>query len=158
MWDTNLIFAGNFRECFQNLLNLTWEYIDTFNLHHVISTSHDCIKTWEFASTRAFSRNDTWQVMSAVTDQRCTFFYKSRDDDFAKFSVRQDFSSYRINDFNVNVIVPVMHTTVVWAADSDSWTVNLSQTVDIVNLNSKLSLDAVSHFFAPTLGANDSLF
>ena len=38
--------------------------------------------------------------MSAVTDQRCTFFYKSRDDDFAKFSVRQDFSSYRTHDMS----------------------------------------------------------
>ena len=75
MRDTDLVFTGYLRKFFQDFLNLCREYVDTFNLHHIVCTSHDGIKTREFASTRAVSRNDTGKVVGTVTDKRSPLFY-----------------------------------------------------------------------------------
>ena len=89
--DTDLIFAGYFREFFEYLFNLAREYVDTFDLHHVIGSAHNRIKTWEWTSARAGSRDNAGQIMGAVTNERCPFFDKGGDYNFAKFSVRQRF-------------------------------------------------------------------
>ena len=88
MGDSDLVFAGYFREVFEYFLNLAWEYVDTLDLHHIVGSSHYDIQTWIFASTCTFARKNAGKVMCTVSDQRSTFFHKGGDDYFTKFTVR----------------------------------------------------------------------
>ena len=157
--DTDLIFAGRLvREGSDDLLNLCREYVDALDLHHVIGTTLDDVDEGVGAAAGAFARNDTGKVMRAVADERCAFFHESRDDDFAPLAVREDLAGLRINDLEVDVVVPDMHVLGFGAVDSDARSVDLSQSVNIVKLDSEDALNSVAHCLTPTLRADDAFF
>ena len=94
--------------------------------------------------------------MCAVADKRCSFFDQGGNDDFSEFSVRKYFTGYRVDDLNVNIIIPVVHTTVMGTADSDSRSIDFRQTIDVIEFNSKFFRDTPAHFFTPAFRTNDS--
>jgi len=94
--------------------------------------------------------------MCAVADKRCSFFDQGGNDDFSELSVRKYFTGYRVDDLNVNIIIPVVHTTVMETADSDSRSIDFRQTIDVIEFNSKFFRDAPAHFFTPAFRTNDS--
>ena len=155
--DTDLVFAGRLvREGSDDLLNLCREYVDALDFHHVIGTTFDDVDEGVGAAAGAFARNDTGKVMRTVTDERCAFFHESRDDDFAPLAVREDLAGLRINDLEVDVVIPDMHVLGLGAVDADARSVDLSQSVDIIELDSEDALNSVAHCLAPALGTDDA--
>ena len=89
--------------------------------------------------------------MGPVTDERCSLLLQSRDDQLAQFAVRQDFSCLRIDDLEVEVVVEVMHAGLVLAVDGDARSVDLGQSVNVIELDAQFVSDTGTHLRAPAL-------
>ena len=96
--------------------------------------------------------------MGSVTDKGSAFLYESCDNNFAHFAVGNRFARLRVDNFKIEVIVPVVHTLVVFAVDTDTGAVNLSKSVDIIKLDAEGISDMLTHFVAPSLRADNALF
>ena len=151
MRNSNLVLAGDLLKCSQNLLDLVWEYIDAFNLHHVIGSAHDNINAWELAAAGASAGDNTGQVMGTIANQRSAFLDQCGNDDLADLAVRQIFAGNRVDDLQVDIVIPVVHSAVFLAADADARSVDLGQSVDIVEFDAQFAGNAVTHLLTPSL-------
>ena len=157
MRDTDLVLAGELRERSQDLLDLLREHVYALDLHHVVGTAHDGVDPRIFASARTFTRNDTGHVVRTETDERRALLDQRRNDDLAPLAVRHIFARLRIDDLQIDVIIPVVHAALIVTADTDAGSVDLREAIDIINLDAEFALDAVPHFFAPALGTDHAL-
>ena len=158
MRDADLVLAGEFGEGSQDLFDLLGEYIDALDLHHVVASACDHIDAGELASARALARNDPGKVVSAETDERRALLDKRRDDDLAPLAVGDVLTRCRIDDLQINIVVPVVHSGVILAVDADAGSVDFSQSVNIIQLNAQLCGNALAHLLAPALGSDNALF
>ena len=101
--------------------------------------------------------HDARQVVRAVADQRRALLSERRDDELAVFAVRQHRAGLRVDDLEVDEIVPVVHAALVRAAHADARAVHLGEAVNVVQLDAELVRDAAAHLVAPALAADDAL-
>ena len=94
--------------------------------------------------------------MRPVTDERRPFFHESRDHDLTEFPVRNIFPGNRIDNFQIEIVVPDMHALVILAVNADARTVDLCQSIDIIQLNPEFIRNALPHFFAPAFRSDDT--
>ena len=158
MGDANLVLAGQLRELLEDFLNLLREYIDALDFHHVISTPGNHIDARVLAATLAIPRNNPGHIVGTVADQRRPFLHQGGDDNLAPLPVSHRLQGNRVDDFQINIIIPVMHAVVIFAADADARAINLRQAVNVVQLNAQLAGNTVTHLLPPALGADDALF
>ena len=158
MRDTNLVLAGSALALRDDFLDLGREYIDTLDLHHIIGAALNDIDARVCSAACALARDDAGQVVCAVTDERSSFLHERCDDNLAPLAVRQVLSGLRIDDLEVNIVVPDMHVLGIRAVNTDTRSVDFRQSVDIVQLDAENSLDTLTHCFAPSLGTDDTLF
>ena len=158
MRDTDLVFAGDLGELVQYFLNLGREYVDTFDLHHVICAALDDIDAGPAASAGALLGNDPGEVVSPVTDQGSALLDQGRDDDLAPLSVRKRLEGNGINDLQIEIIIPVVHVLALAAVDADAGAVDFGQAIDIIELDSQDTADTFAHGLAPALASDDALF
>ena len=95
--------------------------------------------------------------MGAETDQRRAFLYQRRDHDLSPFAVRHILAGRRVNDLKVNIIIPIVHARVIFTVNADARAIDLGQTIDVIQLDSKLIMDSLTHLVAPALGSEDTL-
>ena len=95
--------------------------------------------------------------MRSETQERCAFLYKSSNYYLALYPVRNGLFCFRVDYFNINIIVPVVHTVIFRTADTYTGSVYFGKTVNIVYFNAKLSFYVVTHLIAPTLRAENTL-
>ena len=95
--------------------------------------------------------------MGAVPDEGRAFLDEGRDDDLAGLAVRNGLQGDRVDDLDVEEVVPVVHAGVILAADADAGAVDLGQAVDVVEFDAEFFGDALSHGVAPALGTDDTL-
>ena len=94
--------------------------------------------------------------MCPESQKWCAFLDKCCYNDLSFFSVRYRLKCLRINNLNIYVIIPIMHTRIFITADSDTRSVNLRQTIDIIKRNSKLPFNVFAHLLTPTLGTKNT--
>ena len=83
--------------------------------------------------------------MGAVADEgRCLLFQRG-DDQLADLTVGEHLAGGGIDDLEVEIIVPVVHTVVARAVDGDAGAVDLRQTVDVEQLDAEILGDARAH-------------
>ena len=157
MRDTDLVLAGQFGECSQDLFDLFGEYIDALDLHHVVTSSGDRVDAGEFAAAGALAGNDPGQVVCAETNERSAFLDQCRDDDLSPLSVGHVFAGCRVNDLQIQIVIPIVHACVVLAVDADTGTVDLCQAVNVVEFDAELFRDPLAHLLAPSLGTDHAL-
>ena len=80
-----------------------------------------------------------------------------RDDDLAPLAVGHVLAGRGIDDLQIQIVVPVMHACVVLAVDADTGSIDLCQSVNIIQFNAELRGDALAHLLAPALRADDAL-
>ena len=95
--------------------------------------------------------------MGAVPDEGRAFLDEGRDDDLAGLAVRNGLQGHGVDDLDVEEVVPVVHAVVILTADADAGTVDLGQTVDVVEFDAEFFGDALPHGVAPALGTDDTL-
>ena len=89
--------------------------------------------------------------MGAEAKERGTLFDKRCDDDLALLSVGEHFPCLGIDDLGVEIIVKHMHACLVGAVDADARTVNLGQSVNVIELDAELIGDILPLGIAPPL-------
>ena len=94
--------------------------------------------------------------MRPIPDEGRALLDERRDDDLAGLTVRDGFQRDRVDDLDVEEVVPVVHAGVVLAVDADAGTVDLGEAVDVVEFDAEFFRDALSHGFAPALGTDDT--
>ena len=133
------VFAGQLREGLKDFLNLSGEYINTLYLHHVICSSLNDVYSGIGAAAGTFSGDNSGEVMRTISDKRSTLLNESSYNNFTPLPVRNILTCLRINYLKVEIIIPIVNTSIVLTVDSDSRTVYLRKSVDIVKLNTKLT-------------------
>ena len=96
--------------------------------------------------------------MCAEPNERCSFLDECGNDNLTLLPVGNRFSSLRVNNFDVNVIVPIVDSVFFLTIDADTGTIDFRESIDIIKFDTKLLADIASHLFAPPLRANHALF
>ena len=146
-----LILARNLGEELEHLFYLAREDVDALYLHHVVSSSHYGVKPWEAAAALAFAGDYPRQVVSSVSDERRALLAKGGYDYLTHLAVGHGPAADGVDYLDIDIVVPVVHTAVVFAAYTDTRAVYLGQTVDIVKLDAQLVGNTLSHLFTPAL-------
>ena len=87
--------------------------------------------------------------MGTEAKQRCSLFHQRRNNNFAGFTIRHRLTCLGIDNFNIHIIIPVMDPLLLLTGNTDTGTINLGQTIDIIELNSKLISDIFTHLLTP---------
>ena len=96
--------------------------------------------------------------MRAEADERRALLYKRGNDNLALLPVRNRLSGLWINDFNVDIIVPIVDSGFFLAVNADTRTVDFCQPIDVIQLDAEFLADVIAHLFTPPLRANHALF
>ena len=138
------------------IFNCTWENDVSFNLYHVVATSHDWCDSWVLAATLTFTWDKGCKVVCAEAEQWSAFFYKSCKSDFSEFSLRNWLTGNRIENLNVNIIIKYMDSFFAWTVDTDTRPVTFSKTINIKKFNAKNIFNTLTHFFTPAFRTDNS--
>ena len=92
-------------------------------------------------------------VLSPVAKEREAFLVKRGENQFTLRSLRQNLARLRIYYFNIEVVLVDMHAGLLLALKSDARTGDLCQAINIIGLDSKALLYALSHLLSPGLCA-----
>ena len=157
MRDVHLVFARDLGEGLEDLLDLAREEVDALDLDHVVRAALDRVEARELAAARAVARQDAREVVRAEADERRALFAQRRDDDLAPLAVGQVLTRLRVDDLDVDEVVPVVDAVVRVAADADARAVDFRQSVDVVGVDAELLADGPPHLLAPALRADDAL-
>ena len=103
------------------------------------------------ATTETPSRDEPGEVMGPVADQRCALLAEGRDHELSLLALGEDLPCDWVDDLAVDVVVPEMDTVVVTAVDADSRTVDLGQTVDVVDVDAQVLAYGLPGLDAPEL-------
>ena len=108
------------------------------------------------AAAGAVAGDDAREVMRAIADQRSAFLAQRGENQLPDLAVGHRRARVGIDDLDVNVVRP----TCMPAARRRKCrcrAVDLRQTVDVVDLDAQLVLNAVAHLLAPALRSDDAL-
>lgn len=108
--DVDVVLAGYTVHLREKFLDLAREHIDAVYLEHVVASTLDNVNTRVLLAslTVAAGRYNTRDIVCTETDERSPLLDKCCDYDLALFSVRHGLAGLRIDDLNVNIIIPIM--------------------------------------------------
>ena len=132
MVDHHLVFARCAVNFFEEFVNLAGEYIDSLYLNHIVGASDYGIDTRVGGSARTFPGKSARQVMCAVADERGSLLFEGCNYDLPDFSVRNNKACLRIYNFQIQVVIPIMHSALTVTADADTGPVDFRKSVYVI--------------------------
>ena len=108
--DIDVVLAGYAVNLAEQFLYLTREHIYAVYFEHIVASAADDIQARMLGSAGAFTRDDAGEVVGTEADERSAFLDQGGDNDLTLFTVFYRFTGNRIDDLDVQIIIPVMHT------------------------------------------------
>ena len=115
---------------------MTWYY--ALDLDHIVGASNQGSDSRIRGTAGTIPRHDSGQVMGAVANQGCPLLFQGGDDDFPHLPVRQHLACLWVHYLDVNIIIPVVHGSLLLAVNGNSRPVYFRKAIDVKQVHSQL--------------------